>query len=116
MRTVFLLLSALLLAGGAAACGSSSSPPTNKNVTLSWNANRESGVNKAGGGYRISISGMPVIDVPYASGSLAPTSKTVLLAPGSYTATIRAYAALDASGGTTGTESGASQSITINVP
>jgi hypothetical protein len=118
MRTFVLLLVACLIALGSAACGSSSSPagPTNKNVLLTWNANRESGVNKAGGGYRISITGIPVVDVPYVSGGLAPTSKTVSLAPGSYTATIRAYAALDASGGTTGTESAASQTITINVP
>jgi hypothetical protein len=118
MRTFALLLVAILVTIGSAACGSSStaSGPTNKNVLITWNANRESGVNRAGGGYRITISGMPVIEVPYASGSLAPTSRTVSLAPGSYTATIRAYAALDASGGTTGTESASSQTITIDVP
>jgi hypothetical protein len=106
-------MAVLLLAGLLAACSSSSSTPT-RTVTLTWNQNRESGVNRAGGGYRVSIRGQPVIDVPYVSGSAAPTTTTVQLPLGSYAVT--AYAALDAQGGTTGSESAASQSITITVP
>ena len=83
---------------------------------LSWTANRERGVNSPGGGYLVAISGRPpTIDVPYVSGLMAPTSITTTLPPGSYTITVRAYAALDQAGGTTGTVSLPSQ-VTVNVP
>jgi hypothetical protein len=85
-------------------------------VTINWAPNRESGVNKAGGGYQVSISGQPTINVPYASGSAAPTSATARLPTGTYAVTVRAYAALDAQGGTTGTMSAPSQSIMVTVP
>ena len=80
-------------------------------VTISWDANRESGVNRAGGGYQVSVSGQPTRDVPYASGSAAPTSTVFTLSSGTYTVSVRAYAALDAQGGTTRTFSAASQSL-----
>jgi hypothetical protein len=110
----------VLLAAGLSACGGGgggSSPPA-RSVALAWEANRESGVNAKGGGYRVSISGQPTVDVPYTSGSAAPTSTTVSLQPGSYTVTVLAYAALDAQGGVTGSGSvsAPSQSITVNVP
>jgi hypothetical protein len=110
---------AIVLVAGLSACGGggggtvSSSP---RSVTLAWAANRESGVNRAGGGYQVSISGQPAIDVPYTSGSAAPTSTTVSLPPGSYTMTVRAYAALDSQGGNTGSLSAPSQPLTVNVP
>lgn len=91
-------------------------PLTNRTVTLSWAANRERGVNQAGGGYRISIVGQPTVGVPWLSGPLAPTSQDVSLASGSYTVSIRAYAALDAQGGSTGTLSAPSQSIAVTIP
>lgn len=72
-------------------------------VTLSWEANREVGVNRSGGGYELAVAGQPAIDVPYVSGAAAPTSATVRLLPGSHTVTLRAYAAFDAQGGTTRT-------------
>ena len=72
-------------------------------VTLSWEANREIGVNQPGGGYEVAVAGQPVIDVPYVSGASAPTSATVRLLPGSHTVAVRAYAAFDAQGGTTRT-------------
>lgn len=107
----------VLLAAGLSACGGggSSSPPA-RAVALAWQANRESGVNRAGGGYQVSISGQPTTDVPYTSGSAAPTSTTVMLQPGSYTVTVRAYAALDSQGGNAGSLSAPSQSLTVNVP
>lgn len=110
-----------LLAGLAlvlASCSSGGGGPagTSHVVTLSWAANHESGVNKAGGGYRISISGQPAIDVPYASGLAAPTTKDVTLTTGSYTVTVSAYAALDPQGGSTGSQSAPSQTLTVNVP
>jgi len=85
-------------------------------VTISWAANRETGVNGAGGGYRVSISGQPTIDVPYASGASAPTSMVAHLPTGSYVVTVKAYAALDAQGGSNGSSSAASQSIPVSVP
>jgi hypothetical protein len=70
-------------------------------VTISWAQNRETGVNKAGGGYLVGINTQTPIEVPYVSGSAAPTSYTLTLQPGSYTITVVAYAALDAQGGAT---------------
>ena len=99
--------------GGTAGTAVSTSP---RLVTLSWTANRESGVNRAGGGYQVAISGQPTIDLPYTSGSAAPTSTTVTLPPGNYTVTVRAYAALDQQGGNTGSISAPSQALTVNVP
>ncbi len=111
------MAAAAVLAVGLSACGGGggSSPPA-RAVALAWQANHESGVNRAGGGYRVSISGQPTVDVPWTSGSAAPTSTTVLLQPGNYTVTVLAYAALDAQGGVTGSVSAPSQSITVNVP
>ncbi len=116
---VRLMAAAVVLAVGLSACGGGggggSSPPA-RSVALAWEANHESGVNRAGGGYQVSISGQPTIDVPYTSGPAAPTSTTVLLQPGSYTVTVRAYAALDSQGGNAGSLSAPSQSLTVNVP
>lgn len=113
------MAAAVVLAVGLSACGGGggggSSPPS-RSVVLAWGANHESGVNSAGGGYQVSISGQPTIDVPWTSGPTAPTSATASLQPGSYTVTVRAYAALDAQGGTTGSLSAPSQSLTVNVP
>lgn len=96
--------------------GASTSPGPGRVVTLSWNANRESGVNAPGGGYRISISGQVPIDVPYVSGARAPTAKDVTLQSGSYTVTVTAYAALDAQGGHAGSASRPSQALPVVVP
>jgi len=119
VRRVACLLIAIILVGcggGGGGGGGSTSPPTVHSVTLSWEQNRESGVNSTGGGYQIVISGQPTINVPYASGPTAPTTATVSLQTGSYTATVRAYAALDAQGGSGGTLSVPSAPITVNVP
>lgn len=105
-------VTALSACGGG---GSGQSAPSARTVTLAWQASHESGVNRTGGGYQASISGQPSIDVPYVSGSAAPTSTRVFLQPGSYTVSVRAYAALDAQGGNTGSLSAPSQSITVQV-
>jgi uncharacterized repeat protein (TIGR02543 family) len=89
---------------------------TTHSVTLTWAPNHESGVNSLGGGYQVSISGQPTINVPYTSGSTAPTSTTTTLQTGSYTVTIRAYAALDPQGGSGGSLSALSQSVAVIVP
>jgi hypothetical protein len=109
-----------LLAGAAlalTACGGSSSTPiTSHQVTISWAANHEKGVNRAGGGYRVSIPGKPIIDVPFLSGAASPTSVETTLTTGSYAVTVSAYALLDANGGSTGSQSPPSQAYVINVP
>ena len=100
-------------------CGGSGSPPTpvtTHSVTLTWAPNHESGVNSAGGGYQVSISGQPMINVPYVSGPTATTSATTSLQTGSYVVTVRAYAALDPQGGRAGSQSAPSQSLTVIVP
>jgi hypothetical protein len=90
---------------------------TRHDVTLSWTANREKGVNSVGGGYTLTISGQAApINVPYVSGVAAPTSKVVSLYTGSYTATVKAYAALDVNGGNTGSTSLPASAISITVP
>jgi hypothetical protein len=115
------IAAAVFLAAGLSACGGGGgeSPPppvTTHSVTLAWQQNRESGVNRAGGGYEVSISGQPTIIVPYNAGPAAPTSTIVLLNSGSYTVTVRAFAALDPQGGNTGSLSAPSQPLTVNVP
>lgn len=122
-RLILTALSALLFAVSLAGCGGgggggSAPASTLHSVTLSWQANRESGVNSAGGGYLVTISGQAApIDVPYnPTTGVTPTTTTVSLYSGSYTATVKAYAALDSAGGSSGTTSTPSSSITITVP
>ena len=114
---VFLAMILWACGGGGGGGGDGGpAPPPVFSVFLTWAPNLEHGVNSAGGGYRVSISGQPTIDVPYVSGSTAPTSTTASLLAGSYTVSVAAYAALDPQGGTTGNTSAPSQSITVNVP
>ena len=103
--------------GGGGGGPTPGSPPGPRNVTISWATNHEKGVNSAGGGYKVSITGQPTITVPWVSGTTAPTStQPILLQPGTYTVTVTAFAALDAQGGLTGSVSAPSQSLTVNVP
>ena len=116
------IAAAVLLITGLSACGGGggSAPPAPlpHSVTLSWQANRESGVNSTGGGYQVSISGQSVpINVPFnATTGVTPTTTTASLYTGIYSATVRAYAALDSAGGRTGSTSAPSASISIVVP
>ena len=115
------IAAAVFLAAALSACGgggaASSSPPvTTHSVVLAWEPNRESGVNRAGGGYQVSISGQPTIIVPYTAGPAAPTTTMVSLNTGSYTVAVRAFAALDPQGGDTGSLSAPSQPLTLIVP
>ena len=102
--------------GGGGDGGGGSTPPATYTVTLNWASNHESGVNSTGGGYQVLISGQPAFNVPYTSGPTAPTSTTVSLQAGTYTVTVKAYAALDAQGGSSGSLSAPSAPITVNVP
>lgn len=101
--------------GGAAGGGAAvpSGPP--RAVVLSWAPNHEKGVNSPGGGYEVAIGNGPTVDVAYVSGALAPTSVTLSLAPGTHTANVRAYAALDMQGGGSRNFSAPAR-LTVNVP
>lgn len=125
MSSVYRIAVALFLVVGVSACGGgggvgggtgAGSPAPPVSITIAWDANRESGVNRAGGGYRVSISGQSTVDAPFTSGSTAPTSTKVSLQRGSYVVTVRAYAALDPQGGNAGNVSANSQVLIVNVP
>jgi len=105
-----------LSACGGGGGGSGSAPATNHPVTLAWAPNHEKGVNSAGGGYQVAISGQPTIEVSFISGSAAPTSTVTTLHTGIYTVTVSAVAALDAQGSSTGSRSEPSQPFTVIVP
>lgn len=60
--------------------------PGSESATVTWTANRDTGVNSTGGGYRVyyaNASGVAtagntqVVDVPYVSGPTAPTTATI---------------------------------------
>lgn len=103
----FALLTLLIAgcSGGGGGGGGSSS--TESTVAVSWNANRESGVNSTGGGYRVyhsttagfDIGGADVVDVPHASGT-TPTSTTLTLSSGTHYIKVVAYSALNPTGST----------------
>jgi hypothetical protein len=116
LAVLILVLSALLFVSCGGGGGSAPVPITSHSVNLNWAPNHERGVNSAGGGYQVSISGQTTIDVPYVSGLTTSTTTSVALNTGSYTVTVRAYAALDALGGSTGNVSAESLPITVNVP
>jgi hypothetical protein len=116
-RLVVASLCVVVLPGcGSGSDGSSPQPATIHTVTLAWAPNHEKGVNSAGGGYQVAISGQPTIDVPFTSGTTAPTSTVTTLQTGIYTVTVSAYAVLDAQGGGTGSLSAPSQPFTVVVP
>ncbi len=102
--------------GGASKTTTPPPPPGTHEVVISWTANRESGVNAPGGGYLVSVDGAAPLDLPYVSGALAPTSLTTTLYTGSHSVSVRAYAALDAAGGTGGTVSAPSGTLPVQVP
>lgn len=84
-----------------AACGEGfMTIPSKGSFTVSWNASKESGVNSAGGGYRIYFAGKSgfdlsqalYVDVPYASGPLAPTLYEMeKMLPGDYYIRVASY-------------------------
>jgi hypothetical protein len=115
-RLAALFAAALVACGGGGGGSEADNTPVGPAaVTIAWNASRESNVNRPGGGYEVAISGMEPIDVPYVSGTAAPTSTTVTLPSGSFSITVRAYAAFDAQGGATRTYSSASQVLAVRL-
>jgi len=107
---------AVLSSCGSGEGESTPRPVTNHVVTLAWAPNHETGVNRAGGGYQVMISGQPTIIAPFTSGLTAPTSIVVTLQTGVYLVTVSAFAALDAQGGGAGSVSEPSQPFTLIVP
>lgn len=101
--------------GGGGGGGTTSTVST---IAVSWDANRESGVNGAGGGYKVyhsttsgfSVSSASFVDVPYVSGPSAPTSTTLSLATGTHYIKVVAYSAANPTG------SAASNQITVTAP
>lgn len=97
---------------GLAGCGSGEggAPATpaaiNATVLVSWAANREAAVNRAGGGYRVyysaasgfSVATAPFVDVPYAGGAAAPTQAGLSLPAGTHFIKVVAYSSLNPSG------------------
>lgn len=69
-------------------------------VVINWDANRESDVNRAGGGYRVyrgstsTFDAATVLDVPYP----APRQAVLSFAPGTYYIKVTAYSALNPAG------------------
>lgn len=97
-RLILVGISALLLSSCGGGGGATAPTPISHTVDLSWTANREADVNTTGGGYKVAISGQPVIDLPYVAGPTAPTSTSTTLMPGSYSVTVTAYSALNTTG------------------
>jgi len=113
-----LLVSACGGGGGSSTAAPGPTPsPVAHAVTISWDANRETAVNSAGGGYTVAISGQSPINVAYVSGlATTPTTTTANLISGSYSVTVTAYSALMPPGGTTGSTSFPSAEYTFQVP
>lgn len=114
-----IVLAGLLLSGCNGGGGSvSAARSVTGTVQVSWSANREAAVNRAGGGYKVYYSTTPgfdiatasVVDVPYASGATAPISTTLTLASGTYYVKVVAYSVLNAAGSQPSTE------LSVNVP
>ncbi len=116
-RLLGLIATALLLP----ACGGEDNSPgqsLNASVLVNWDANKEIDVNATGGGYRVyystgptrSLTNTGMVDVPYVSGPLAPTSATLVLPSGQYAIQVVAYSARNPEG------SAASEAFTLSVP
>jgi len=73
--------------------------PDERNVTISWDTNKEASVNRAGGGYILYYSQTSGFDtstassvtLSYESGSSSPTSTTVKLTDGTWYAKVIAF-------------------------
>lgn len=90
-----LLLSAC---GGGGGSAPPAPTPTSHVINLSWTANKEVAVNSTGGGYKVSISGQPIIDVQFPYAASGPAAVATLMS-GNYTVTVTAYSAMNPSTG-----------------
>lgn len=93
----------LILAGCSGGSGGGSG---SRAVEISWTANRETGVNAPGGGYRVyhaqapgfDIATVAPIDVAYAGGPSSPNQVVVTLPAGTTYVKVVAYSALNPTG------------------
>jgi len=112
--------------GGTSDSSPLAPPPTVKTVNVSWNANRETAVNAAGGGYKlyystssgfdISDAGVSVVDVPFIAPPAATTNISLQLSSGQYYFRVVAYSALTAPWRSGGSTSVPSAQISLVVP
>jgi hypothetical protein len=103
-------------------CGSQ---PSATQLVLNWDANHESAVNSAGGGYRVYYAFSPnvntstasFLDVPYVSGTQAPTTVT-LTNPvnGTYYFRVVAYSTFSPPNGSTIRRSSDSTEVSVGFP
>ncbi len=98
---------------------------TSPSIQVSWTANRETAVNKAGGGYKVYYSTSPgvnistaaFVDVPYVAGPTSPTTVTIgNLLVGTYYFKVVAYSALNIVGGSGGSASAPSAEFSLAIP
>lgn len=98
-------------------------PPSD--VLVSWTANKETAVNRVGGGYRVyhsktkgfDVASAEVTEVPYVSGDWAPTSVVLKqLSPGTYYIKVVAYSSMMLPDGSSNSVSPASPEILLSVP
>ncbi len=94
-------------------------------VQVSWTANKETAVNKFGGGYKVyysttsgfNINTATFVNVPYVSGASAPVTTTISnLLAGTYYFKIIAFSALNTVGVTTGSTSIPSAEFSLSLP
>jgi hypothetical protein len=105
------------------ACGGGG--PSATQLVLNWDANHEAGVNTTGGGYRVYYANAPgvntstatFVNVPYVSGSLAPTSVTMTNpAAGTYYFRVIAYSTFNPPAGSSSRTSPDSSEISVQFP
>ena len=126
---LLLMLSACAKSGGGSDSDSvsrpCSTPAGTKSVTVSWTANRESAVNRSGGGYRVyycdysgfSLENASYEQVDYESGASAPTTHTLKKrASGTLYIKVVAFSSLSAPGSTAASMSDASTETSVVVP
>lgn len=93
-------------------CFTACPPARQKSLVLSWDANREKGVNSASGGYTINVACSSTnqnTDVPYVTGTAAPVTNTMTLCPGYYSVKVQGYSSLNPANG----EWSAAKTVTI---
>ena len=112
--------------GGGGGGGGDGSSPSGGDITVSWEVNKETAVNRAGGGYIVYFSqssgfnpgdtGVSSKSVPYVSGVASPTT-TVITVPVSGVWYIRvvAMSQLNAPGSTSGSQSAASSQVSVSL-
>jgi len=124
-RTFFCAIFLLSGAGLLSACGDLHLfGADGYNIEVSWAANRETAVNRSGGGYRVyysaqsdfDVNSATFLDVPYVSGALAPTSVIINgLREGMTYIKVVAYSSLKPPGSTNTATSEPSEQFAMDV-